>query len=233
MNFRAFIAAVLLILICVVVISMSIFAFTMETLERVVCFLFSLMFKASGISFTCSGKENIEPGKSYIYISNHSSILDIPSVKLSLPFNVKFIAKKELFKIPLFGFAMKRVGQIPIDRQNRRKAIESLGIAKQRLKDGFSIWMAPEGTRSTDGNVGKFKKGAFMTARQAEVEIVPVSICGPWRILPRNTRKIVPGRIDVHIHPPIATDSEDILKTAERCRRIISDDIVSWKEKYE
>ena len=212
---------------------MAFLFFPMNILERVRRFYFYLIFKICGVKFTIKGTENINKTASYIFISNHSSLLDIPAAKLSLPLNTKFIAKKELFKIPFFGFVIKRLGEIPIDRANKRKAIESLNLATERLTQGFSIWMAPEGTRNIDGNMRPFKKGAFMTALKANVHVVPLSLCGTWLTLPKKSLKVRPGRVDVTIHDPIAVNKEDIFLTMNEAHKIISEDIRLWKEIHE
>ena len=147
--------------------------------------------------------------------------------------NVKFIAKKELFNIPVFGFALHRIGQIPIDRSNKRRAIESLNIARERLNAGSSIWMAPEGTRNLNGEIGVFKKGAFVTAAQADVEIVPLSLCGTWNILQKKSLKINSGKIDVIINKPIKVDKDNVQFVLEEAKNVISNDIKKWKEENE
>lgn len=229
MNLRSIAGLFITIFSCFVIVLMSFLFLPMKILAYLVRLYSFLTFKIYGIKFEVHGEENIDPGKSYIYVSNHSSLLDIPSVTLSLPSNVKFIAKKELFKIPLFGFAIKRLGQIPIDRKNRRKAIQSLEVAKERLHRGFSIWMAPEGTRNIDGDLSNFKKGAFVTARQAGVDIVPVSLCGTWNVLPKKATKIRPGKIDVYIHKPIKMNGRKVEEYIEQTQSIISEDIKNWK----
>ncbi len=128
-----------------------------------------------------------------------------------LPLKLTIIAKKELFKIPIFGHGMRAFGILEIDRTNRAKAIETLNQAAAILKDEkVSILTFPEGTRSTDGQLRSFKKGPFMLAINTKIPIVPISIKGTFPILPKGQLKVRPGRVQMTIHPPVETDTYDI-----------------------
>ncbi|HSM74183.1 MAG TPA: lysophospholipid acyltransferase family protein, partial [Desulfobacterales bacterium] len=129
---------------------------------------------ASGIQVRVTGMENIDPAKSYIYMSNHQSNFDIPVLLAFLKVQFRWLAKEELFKIPFFGYAMQRVGYISINRSDRRSAFQSLKRAAEIIRGGVSVMIFPEGTRSLDGRIRPFKKGGFILALDAGVPIVPV-----------------------------------------------------------
>lgn len=163
---------------------------------------------ARTILFLCGVKLNviqngiIEKEKEYIIISNHLSYLDIPLLMTAIPKNIRFIYKKSLTKIPIFGWSLFFGGYIPIDRSNARNAIESLKKASERLKENVSIAIFPEGTRSKTGITGEFKKGILMLADFAEAEIIPVTIIGSNKVLSRDSYKIKPGKVNVIIDSP-------------------------------
>ena len=157
----------------------------------------------SGVKLNVNFKTNIDRNKQYIVVSNHLSYLDIPVLMVALKNNIRFIYKKSLTKIPVFGWALYLGGYVPIDRSNARNAIESLKKAVQRMKSGFSITIFPEGTRSKTGVTGEFKKGIFMLADFADAEILPVSISGTNKVLPKDSFKINPGKVNVVINEPM------------------------------
>lgn len=156
-----------------------------------------------GIKLNVIDKTNIDKSKQYIVVSNHLSYLDIPVLMVALKNNIRFIYKKSLTNIPIFGWALYLGGYVPIDRSNARNAIESLKKAARRMKNGFSITIFPEGTRSKTGRTGEFKKGIFMLADFADAEILPVSISGTNKVLPKDSFKITPGTVNVTINEPI------------------------------
>jgi 1-acyl-sn-glycerol-3-phosphate acyltransferase len=162
----------------------------------------SILF-AAGAKVTVDIKGNIEKDKEYIIVSNHLSYIDIPVLMKTVPKNIRFIYKKSLTKIPIFGWALYLGGYVSIDRSNARNAIVSLRKAAQKLKHGISIVMFPEGTRSTDGKTGEFKRGIFMLADFAKADIIPVTIIGTDKIMPKYTMKIKPGKVKVIIDEPV------------------------------
>ena len=159
----------------------------------------------SRIKVTVKGIYHIRPDRSYIYMSNHQSNFDIPVALAYLPFKFRWVAKAELFKIPIFGYAMHRVGHINIDRSNRRAAFRSLKKAAKNIQEGVSVLIYPEGTRSRDGNIRPFKKGGFVLAVEAGAPIVPVIIHGTWPIMPKDKVIIRPGNVTIEIKEPIET----------------------------
>jgi 1-acyl-sn-glycerol-3-phosphate acyltransferase len=159
---------------------------------------------SAGIKLEICGLENLTQKTSYILVGNHQSHIDIPVVTVALPIPLRIISKKELFKIPIFGWGMKAVGIISIDRFNQKKSIESLRQAEQVIhKHHMSILAFPEGTRSPDGKIHAFKKGPFVLAINTGIPILPISICGTRHILPKGKIRINSGRVKVIIHPPI------------------------------
>lgn len=161
----------------------------------------------AGITLQIQGREHIASGRTYVVMSNHQSHYDIPVVFQSLGIRVRMIAKTELFRIPILGRAMLDSGFIELDRKNRRKALESMRIAKRRIiYDGLSVWVAPEGTRSKDGQLGDFKTGGFYLALDAGVPILPVSINGTIEVLRSGDKRVHRNQtVLVDIHEPIET----------------------------
>ncbi len=148
-----------------------------------------------------------ERGRPYIIMSNHASHFDIPLIYATFSGEtVGMIAKKELFKIPLFGRCMRLGGGISIDRENRYRALKDLEVAEKMMSEGVRFWIAPEGTRSRTGKMGAFKKGGFKIALDAKAIIVPVTIIDSGKILPPETFDISVGeKIEVYIGKPIDT----------------------------
>jgi 1-acyl-sn-glycerol-3-phosphate acyltransferase len=164
----------------------------------------SILF-VSRIKVTVKGLSNIDPSKSYIFMPNHQSNFDIPVLLGSLPAQFRWLAKVELFKIPIFGRAMRGCGYISIDRSNRKSAFKSLEKAADTIKKGVSVLIFPEGTRSLDGKIRDFKKGGFVLTVDSGVPIIPVIIHGTWSIMPKSGLRIMPGNVTLEILPPIVT----------------------------
>jgi 1-acyl-sn-glycerol-3-phosphate acyltransferase len=152
---------------------------------------------------TVSGKENVEKGQSYVVVSNHQSSYDIFVLFGWLGIDLKWVIKTELTKYPVFGYATEKGGNIIIDRSNPKAAYKSLQNARQKITGGTSIIMLPEGTRSRTGQLGEFKKGAFLLARDLNLPILPITISGTREILPPKTLDLFPGRASMKIHAPV------------------------------
>jgi len=159
----------------------------------------------SRVHVSVDGLSNIEPDKSYIYMANHQSNFDIPVLLGCLPVQFRWLAKAELFKIPVFGRAMRGAGYVKIDRFNRESAFESISEAAQKMKNGVSVMIFPEGTRSKDGRIKPFKKGGFVMAVDSGVPIVPVIIRGTWPIMAKSSLRINRGNVEMEIAKPIDT----------------------------
>lgn len=171
--------------------------------------------RLAGQRLSVSGQEHLPPQGAVIFMPNHQSNLDILALFAGLPVQFRWLAKQELFRIPLFGLAMRRTDYIPVDRSDRRAAIASMSLAAQRIAGGTSIILFPEGTRSPDGDLLPFKKGGFMLALRAQVPIIPISLQGSGEALPKYSWRVRPGRITVRIFPPLTTVG---LETTDRDR---------------
>ncbi len=178
-----------------------------------------------GIPYEVRGMENLSHEQQYIFMSNHESALDILLCVAYLPYNIIFLAKKELFSIPVFGWAMQAAGMIKIDRQNREKAKQSLDQAVYKLIDSkFSTLLYPEGTRSEKGEILPFKKGGFILAIRSKLPIVPITIIGARTVLPKKSMKLHKGNIILVIDVPIDTADlhvEDKNKLLTQCRNVM------------
>ncbi|MEI8054808.1 MAG: lysophospholipid acyltransferase family protein [bacterium] len=148
-----------------------------------------------------------KPDRPYVVMSNHLSLYDIPLIFAAFPgASVRMIAKKELYRIPVFGWGIKAGECISIDRKNPRQALRDLAIAKQKMLSGIKIWIAPEGGRSRTGKIGAFKRGGFKLAQDAQAIIVPVAIVGSNKILPPDTFDFsLDETVEIHVCKPIDT----------------------------
>jgi 1-acyl-sn-glycerol-3-phosphate acyltransferase len=142
----------------------------------------------------------------YVIVSNHQSLLDIPALLVSLPFNFKMVAKKELFRIPVFGWGMRVAGYIEVDREDTRRAIRGMSDADRNLREGRSIVVFPEGTRSRDGNLLPLKKGAFVIALKNRVPVLPCVVHGSFLLLPKGTLRMGKSSITVCLGRPVSTE---------------------------
>jgi 1-acyl-sn-glycerol-3-phosphate acyltransferase len=156
-----------------------------------------------GVKVNVSGKQNLDRGKGKVYVSNHSSYLDIFVILAKVPDNIRMIYKKEINRIPLISWAMLAADFVPINRKNVRFAMRSIDKAAKKMKKGISFVVFPEGTRSGDGNVKEFKRGIFILAEKSEADIVPVSISNTFNLMPRGTLKIMPGTVNLVIGKPM------------------------------
>jgi len=184
---------------------------------------------ASGVRVNVRGEENLPADSSMIVASNHQGYFDIFVLMAYLPLHLGWIAKKELYRIPVFSFAMRRYGNIMIDRSNRERARSSLVAAADKIRRGQSVLIFPEGTRSPDGKVHTFKKGCYYLAEASEAPIVPVSISGSFEVMPKKTFRLHPGSIHVVIGEPVyvhGTSDPDRNDFLDRLRRTIIDNQV-------
>jgi 1-acyl-sn-glycerol-3-phosphate acyltransferase len=162
-----------------------------------------LALRLSGVKLEIHGLEKIPHGRAAIYMPNHQSNCDPPAVITILP-PVLVLAKHEFFRIPVLGPAMVLRGFIPVDRKNRDRAIAAVEQAVESMKAGNSFMAFPEGTRSADGRLQIFKKGLFVMAIKAGALIVPISVSGARKIMPKGKFAIHPGRVRITIHDPIS-----------------------------
>jgi len=160
----------------------------------------------AGVRLRVTGQEHLHPSQAVIYMANHQSNFDILALFAGLPGQFRWLAKEELFHVPLFGFAMRRCGYIPLNRSDRKKALHTMNEAAQRIRDGASVAVFPEGTRTLDGNLQPFKKGGFVLAFKAGVPIQPIVIHGSYQVMSKTGFRIHGGIIEVQILPAIATE---------------------------
>ncbi|MEE9912155.1 MAG: 1-acyl-sn-glycerol-3-phosphate acyltransferase [Deltaproteobacteria bacterium] len=161
------------------------------------------MLAVSFVRTEIINRDKIQQGTSYIIISNHQSLYDIIALVTTLGIQYRWFIKKEVIRIPLFGYGLYASRNIFIDRSNTAKAIESINKGIDRLPRGASIMVFAEGTRSPDGQIHEFKKGGFVTAVRRKIPILPVTVNGSRRILPKKSLAVTPGKIQVVIGDPI------------------------------
>lgn len=167
-----------------------------------------LVIKSSGVSVVLSGMEHLERGKPHILMANHQGAYDIFALLAYLPVHFKWLAKEELFRIPILGWAMAAAGYVSIERKAKKKALESIENAVAKIREGASVLVFPEGTRSPDGKIHSFKRGGFTLAIKADVPIVPISIRGSREVLPRSSLRVKPGKIEITIGKEIPTNQK-------------------------
>ena len=168
----------------------------------------SAVLWVTGIKVRVHGVENASGGEPHIFASNHLSWFDVPALAKVLP-RYKFVAKAELFKVPIFGPAMRSVGMIEIQRENRKAAFGAYDVAAERIRAGNSVVVFPEGTRGHAYPLRPFKKGPFVLAIAAGVPIVPIIVHGTIEIMPKGSPWVHPGTIDIHLLEPVTTAGVD------------------------
>jgi 1-acyl-sn-glycerol-3-phosphate acyltransferase len=161
-----------------------------------------LILKTTGVRVTVEGLERITPGTTYVFVSNHQSIYDIPVIFASLPYQLRIIAKASLARFPVLGWHLKRGGHLFVDRQNPDRA----GILKRwraLVSEGLSLIIFAEGTRSWDGRVARFKAGSFLLAIEAGLPIVPLAVVGTRQVMPKGRLRTEPAIVGLVVHDPI------------------------------
>ena len=167
-----------------------------------------MVLHTGGISVAVDGLQNLDPRRSYIFMVNHQSNMDIPVLVRALSdFQLRLIAKRELFWIPFFGWALWATKHIVVDRGDRAGALETLKRAQERIEEGVSVVVFPEGTRSPDGNLLPFKRGGFLLAAKSKTPVVAVTINGSGKVLPKNDWRVRGGTVNVIISPPLTTEN--------------------------
>lgn len=183
--------------------------------------------KIIGMDIEVKGAENI-PDETCVFIGNHQSMLDIPTLRYATNRPLDFVAKKELLKVPVISYWITHVKSVALDRDNVREGMKGINTAIENIKDGYSMAVFPEGTRSKDGVVNEFKKGSMKLATKAKVKIIPVSINGTSACF-EDSREFVPGKITVVFDKPIETDGisrEDEKQLNDKVREIVINNII-------
>jgi 1-acyl-sn-glycerol-3-phosphate acyltransferase len=184
---------------------LSIFYPSEKMIRRIAHQWAKILLSLSGINIEVAGKENVSTEAPQIFMANHQGDFDILIFLAHIPVDFLWTAKKELFRIPVFGRAMRKAGYIKIDRQNHLKAMEGLEKTEDKVRKGISIAAFPEGTRSRDGRLLPFKQGMFYLAIQTGAPIVPVTIIGSNKIMPKGSLRLRRGEITMVIDKPIDT----------------------------
>jgi 1-acyl-sn-glycerol-3-phosphate acyltransferase len=163
----------------------------------------------SGIKVETLGLENIPRDQPVILVANHQGAADIPILLGYLPVRFRFAIKKELFSLPIFGWYLRRAGYFPVDRQVILSAYKTVEQIVEIIKLGESVMVFPEGTRSRDGSLGKFKRGSLMAALRSGAPIIPLAISGSYNIMPRHTYLINPSKVKLSAGKPIYIKDEN------------------------
>lgn len=180
-----------------------------------------LILTTSGIRVRVEGPENVHPRETTIFCANHQSAMDIPILFVHLPVQFRFVAKRSLFRMPFMGWHLRRSGHIPVERDRPREALKSLEQAAQKVREGKSVVLFPEGHRSRDGQIGPFKAGSFYLAILAGVPIVPITLNGTRHVLKPDTYHVRAGQTEMIVHPSIPTHGlslGDVNALSERVR---------------
>jgi len=162
-----------------------------------------LILKTSGVDVQVEGLDRLDPSRSYVFAANHQSIYDIPILFASLPFQLRIISKESIGRIPFMGWHLQRTGHVLVDRSK-----PGAGVVKKMARlvaEGHSLIVFPEGTRSTDGTVARFKGGSFVIALQAGLPVVPVTLVGSRHVMFRGDVTVRPGHVTLIVHDPIET----------------------------
>jgi 1-acyl-sn-glycerol-3-phosphate acyltransferase len=191
-----------------------------------------VILATTGVHVDVSGLERLESDRAYVFVANHQSIYDIPIVFWSLPYQIRIIAKESLGRLPFLGWHLRRTGHMLVDRRHPNRAA-IFGRASNLMKEGLSLIVFPEGTRSRDGRVAPFKGGSFYLALEAELPVVPISIVGSRHVMLKGRLATYPGRVKLIVHEPIDTtgltggDPRAARAFAARVREVIAPDAES------
>lgn len=184
-----------------------------------------------GMRLRVRGMENIDFGRPYVFMANHASLIDAPLLFLIFPVPVRIFPKRELFKIPVIGKGMERVGFIPVDRGDSSKGRMAIEKGVEMIKEkGWSFLIFPEGTRSWNGNLLPFKKGGFILSIKSGIPIVPITIKGTREILPRGKFSVKKGAVTVKFHEPISPEGysiEDRDKLIQKVREVFEKELAN------
>jgi 1-acyl-sn-glycerol-3-phosphate acyltransferase len=182
-----------------------------------------LILKTSGVMVEVTGLERLDPARSYIFAVNHQSIYDIPIMFTSLPVQLRILSKASVGRVPFLGWHLLRTGHVLVDRSKPGAAV--IKKLARLVKQHHSLMVFPEGTRSTDGSVGRFKGGSFLIAVEAGLPVVPISIQGSRHVMFRGRVTVCPGRVTVTVHEPIETSGVlrgEVREFSARVREVVA-----------
>ena len=183
-----------------------------------------LILATTGVSVDVRGLERLNPARTYVFVSNHQSIYDIPVIFANLPYQLRIIAKESLGSFPFLGWHLRRSGHLLVDRR-RPDRTGILERWRALVKEGLSLIIFPEGTRSPDGRLAAFKAGSFLLAIEAKLPIVPVSVDGTRLVMHKGELTTRPGAVRLTLHPPVETEALDVSAArdlAEQVRGVVA-----------
>jgi len=175
--------------------------------------------RVAGLQVTVEGRENIPPGVC-LFAANHTSNADAPAIVGAIPRRIAILGRKSLFDIPIVGSAFRLAKFVPVDRENRDAALASVKEAVQYIREGYSFLVYPEGTRSADGRLHRFKKGSFVVAIDAGIPVVPVACSGAHFVMKKNSLVIRPGKVTVRFGKPVDASAYTVERRDELAQRV-------------
>ncbi len=190
-----------------------------------------LILATTGVEVRTSGVERVPPGESYVFVSNHQSIYDIPILFCHLPFQLRIIAKASLGAFPVLGWHLRYTGHVLVERD--RAGAKTLRQVAALMRHAHSLIVFPEGTRSSDGQVGRFKAGLFLLAVEAGLPVVPVAIVGSRHVMRKRRLMTCPGQVELVVHDPIPTHGlsrADVRDLARRARDVITTTVAKRRD---
>jgi len=195
---------------------------TRQAVDRRLSAWASRLLREANISLDVEGLDELrDTDETFVVMSNHQSHFDIPVLYATFPRCMRMVAKTELYRIPLFGTACRAAEMIEVDRSNREQSRKSIALARERLRSGVNVWIAPEGTRSTTGKLAPFKKGGFILALDTNTRILPITIDGTRFVLPPHTARVRRGMsVRVRYHAPIDPSPYGLARRDELVARV-------------
>ena len=182
------------------------------------------LLAAAGVSIRVLHPERLEPGRSFVIVANHESFCDILVLLAALPMQVRFLAKRSIFRVPVLGWSIAAAGFIPVDRDDRSRGAATVEAALRRLKGGRSLVIFPEETRTDTGDLLPFKRGAAHLALRSGLPILPIALAGTFRVLKRGSLLITPGPVAVSVGRPLDVSGRSV-REREAVTRAARDEV--------
>lgn len=210
---RTIVLLIIYTLLTILLIPLLLFCYPLKFAQPIILiakWVFWVGQKILGIRLDASGIERIDKKVPYVFMANHLSLIDGPLLFMLIPQFVRVLLKKEAFRIPVIGQAMRQVGFVSVDRKGLKGGKKSIDRATRMIKEkGISFLIFPEGTRSRDGKLQPFKRGGFFLAVNSQVPIFPVSINGSYALMPKGSFFAKKGKVGVIFHPPVSVQGFD------------------------